>query len=106
MTPGRHVPTTLLAILVFFLLLAFGACIVLLNPGRERPADVTPTPYAPTVVVVDPTRPVAVPPPPAVPTPERLLMTPVVVPAYTKTPTPTPSPAPTKKPMTEKVERG
>jgi hypothetical protein len=89
MTIGRHVPMTLLVVLVVALLVAFGACIVLLNPGRERPADVTPTPgYTPTVIV-EPTRPVAVPPtnpPPTVPTPERLLLTPHVIPAPTRTP--------------------
>jgi hypothetical protein len=64
------------------------------------------------VVVVDPTRPVALPPtaapPPAVPTPEPLLMTPVIVPAYTRTPIPTDTPTsePTRKPPDQMQQRG
>jgi hypothetical protein len=76
------------------------------------PPPVTSTPYVPTVVVVDPTRPVALPPtaapPPAVPTPEPLLMTPVIVPAYTRTPIPTDTPTsePTRKPPDQMQQRG
>jgi hypothetical protein len=110
----RHEPMSIVVVIVaLFALIAIGAAIVLLNPGRERPADITPTPYVPTVVVIqDPTRPVAPPPPPHTPLPpEPLLLTPQIVPAPTRTPTPslvppTSTPEPTKKPMTEKVERG
>jgi hypothetical protein len=103
-------PSCLLTMaLVLLVSIGLGACIVLLNPGRDRPADLTPTPYVPTVVV-GPTRPVppTVAPPPTMPTPERLLLTPVIVPAPTRTPTvePTPTETPTPKPERTAVQRG
>jgi hypothetical protein len=107
MTPGRHVTLSLVAVVLLFLLIFFGACIVLLRPGRERPADVEPTPTL--RVIVEPTRPIALPPPPpTVPTPERLLMTPVVVPAPSRTPTPSPVPTdtPTPRPERTPVQKG
>lgn len=101
----RHVPTVLLAILVLFLAIGLGACIVLLNPGRERPADVEPTPTL--RVVVEPTRPVAVPPSltPTVERPDPVLVTPVLVPAATRTPMPptsTPVPPTPDRPPIQK----
>jgi hypothetical protein len=110
MTPGDHVPRTLLAILVLAIAVFLGVVIWLLlraAPGA-RPADLTPTPV---IVIVDPTRPVAAPPtaapPPTMPTPERLLLTPVVVPAPTRTPTPSPvPPIPTETPVRTPVQKG
>jgi hypothetical protein len=103
-------PSCLLTVaLVLLVSIGLGACIVLLNPGRERPADVEPTPTL--RVIVEPTRPVALPPtipPPAVPTPERLLLTPMIVPAPSRTPTPSPAPTetPTPRPERTPVQKG
>jgi hypothetical protein len=99
----------LVSALVLLVSIGLGACIVLLNPGRERPADVEPTPTL--RVIVEPTRPVAVPPtspPPTVPTPERLLLTPTRTPVPTPVmPSDTPTPAsPTTTPERTPVQKG
>jgi type IV secretory pathway VirB10-like protein len=97
----------LVAALVLLVSIGLGACIVLLNPGRERPADVEPTPTL--RVIVEPTRPVALPPPHTPLPPEPLLATPTSTPAPptgTPLPTMTSTPVPTKKPPEEMRQRG
>lgn len=109
MTPGRHVPATLVVVLVLLLLVAAGACIVLLAPGRERPADVEPTP----VMIILPTAtreaaPTMITTPSPIPEPTEALPRSTSTRLLTLEPTPTSTPTaePTKRPMTEKVERG
>ncbi len=110
MTPGRHVPATLVAILVVFVAILLGVAIWLFlraGPG-ERPADLTPTAVPAVIVVTDPSpRPSLPPAPTMTPMPEALLVTRVPLTATTvPTPTSMATPEPTKRPMVDKVERG
>lgn len=91
----------LLLIVAFVVAIGLGALIVLLNPGRDRPADVTPTPTetrAVVVVTTDPTRAVAM-PPSVTPVPEPLVLTPSATPVPLTVP-PSPTATFTPKPAT------
>lgn len=111
MTPGRHVPLTLRLALLLLVVVAIATICSLASPTRERPADLTPTPYVPTVIVVDPTPRVSLPVATRTATmvPERLLTTPAVTrvpPTATPEPTSTPTAEPTRKPPEEMRQRG
>lgn len=108
MTRYEPMSVGLAAAVLLLLLIFLGALIVYIAVPtiRGRPADLTPTPYVPTVVVIqEPTRPVPAPPPHTPLPPEPLLMTPLVVPAPTRTPTPSPVP-PTETPERTPVQKG